>query len=175
MKTKRLIIWKDVPGFEEKYKISNKGEVKSLARKVKHSLYKTQTLQTKLLKPILNAHGYLQVSLYNNGKETIMKIHQLMAIVFLNHTPNKFNLVVNHKDFNKLNNNLENLEIVTNRKNTNRKHLKHSSKYTGVSWNKKAKKWESRIYINGVNKNLGFFENEKDAGKAYKKELKRIY
>ena len=52
MKTKRLIIWKDVPGFEEKYKISNKGEVKSLARKVKHSLYKTQTLQTKLLKPI---------------------------------------------------------------------------------------------------------------------------
>jgi hypothetical protein len=80
-------------------------------------------------------------------------------------------LVVNHKDFNKLNNNLDNLEIITQRQNTNKKHLKSSSQYIGVFWNKQNKKWKSQIRINKKIKYLGYFVNEIDAHNAYQNAL----
>ncbi len=101
-------------------------------------------------------------------------MHKLVAIAFLNHVPNGYEIVVNHKDFNILNNKLSNLELVSQRENANRKHLKSTSKYTGVYWYKRDKKWKSRIQINGKNKNLGTFENEHDAHLAYQKELDKI-
>ena len=55
-------------------------------------------------------------------------------------------LVVNHINNNKLDNRLENIEIVTSRENSNLKHIKSSSKYVGVSWCKKRNgKWHSSI------------------------------
>jgi hypothetical protein len=173
-KTRRNIIWKDIPYYNGIYKISNTGQVKSLTRKVSHSLYTTKTVNGRILKPVLNVHGYLQVSLFKNNRSKVMRIHQLVAITFLNHTPNNHEFVINHKDFNKLNNHVNNLEIVTNRENTNRKHLEHTSKYTGVSWNKRANKWEVRIYHENKNKNLGLFVNEVEAGKVYENELCKI-
>jgi hypothetical protein len=83
-------------------------------------------------------------------------------------------LVINHVDFNKLNNKVDNLEIITNRKNANQKHLKSSSVYTGVCWHKPNKKWMSYISINGKSKYLGLFTNELEASEAYQKELKQI-
>lgn len=58
-----------------------------------------------------------------------------------------FYFVVNHKDFDRQNNKLSNLEIVTHRENANRKHLKSTSKYVGVGWHKRIKKWQSRIVV----------------------------
>jgi len=158
-------IWQSVENYP-KYQVSNLGNIKSLNY--------NKTGKEKLLKLTKGNHGYLYVNLCKDGIAKPITVHQLVAITFLNHKPLKFDYVVNHKDFNKLNNSVHNLEIVTNRENSNQKHLKSSSKYTGVSWHKKLKKWRSVIYLNGNNKHLGYFESELEAHEAYKNKLKEI-
>lgn len=152
-------IWKQIKDYPDYY-ISNLGNVKSL------KLNKVRNL--KLSK---NNDGYLQVGLSNKGYLKTFHIHKLVAIYFLNHKPCGLELVVNHKDLNKQNNCIENLEIITNRENSNMKHLKSTSKYIGVSWDKQKSKWKSSIYINGKLKYLGHFKIEKEASIAYQNEL----
>ena len=83
-------------------------------------------------------------------------------------------LVINHINFDKKDNKVSNLEIVTNRENSNRKHLKSTSKYTGVSFEKDRNKWVAQIKINGKRVLLGRFSNEIDASNAYQSKLKEI-
>lgn len=96
-------IWKDIKGYP-KYQISNEGRVWSK----KHQIY---------LKPRINKSGYYQVCMMCiNGKIKTEVIHRLVAINFI---PNPDNLPqVNHKDGNKLNNNIDNLEWCTAKENT---------------------------------------------------------
>jgi len=155
-------IWKDVINYEGIYQVSNYGVVKSLGNKALR--------KEKILKQGLNKNGYLFVILCK-GNNKHFYIHHLVAINFLNHTPNGNELVINHKDFNKLNNKVDNLEVITNRENTNKKHIKSSSKYTGVTLHKASKKWISSIYLKGKRINLGLFINEYDAHLAYEKVL----
>ncbi len=151
--------WKDIVGYED-YKISSLGRVKIL-----------KLGKERILKLNITTNGYYNVTLYKDREQKSKEIHQLVAIAFHNHTPNGFELVVNHIDFDKLNNHKDNLEIVTTRENSNRKHLKSSSKYVGVSWSKTNKKWISRIKINGKLKYLGYFTKEIEASNAYQKAL----
>jgi len=153
-------IWKDVPDYDGMYKVSNLGRVKSL--KCGRDLIMTANP---------NSDGYLRLNLTKNGKGKNLKVHQLVAAGFLDHAPCGLNLLVNHKDFNRQNNNVKNLEIVTPRVNGNKKHLISSSKYTGVSWVKSRSKWLAQILINGKQKNLGRFDSEYDAHMAYEKAL----
>jgi len=164
-------IWKPIEGFDN-YQISNMGNVKSLSRIVSNNA-RSFLSKERILKPSIT-RGYYSVTIWNNGKSAVKCIHKLVAIAFLNHKTCGFNLVVNHKDFNKLNNNVNNLEIVTNRENTNRKHVKSSSQYTGVYWHKKGVKWVSSIVIDGKLIYLGSFKNEIDAHNAYQNKLKEI-
>ena len=157
-------IWKDIKGFEGIYQISSFGNIKSL-----------KFCKEKILKKIKDSKGYYQVRLCKDKKVYTKKVHQLVAISFLNHNPNKHILIVNHKDFNALNNHLDNLEIITQRENTNRKHIKHSSKYTGVSWIKCRKKWMASIRIKGKSKCLGLFTCEYKAYLEYEKALKSTF
>lgn len=163
-------IWKDIPNYEGCYQVSNLGNVKSLERKVKGKV-NLKTQKEKILNPTQNIYGYYYVSLCKKGFIKKFTVHQLVAISFLNHIPCGMKLVVNHINFNRLDNRLENIEVVTNRENTNLKHIKSSSKYVGVSWHKGSKKWMSRIVINGKRKHLGYFFEEIEAHNAYKKEL----
>ena len=163
-------IWKDIPGYEGYYQVSNFGRVKSLERKEVKNQYSAE----RILKPGRSSNGYLTVVLSLNKNKESKTIHTLVASAFLNHIPNGYKLVVNHKDFNRQNNNLNNIEIVTHRENTNHKHLKNSSKYTGVCWDKKYKKWKASIYVNGRLKHIGMFFDEIEASKAYQLELKKI-
>lgn len=155
-------IWKNIKGFED-YQVSNFGRVKSLKRG-----------KEKILKNIVSIDGYYIVNLHKKNKRTTKKIHQLVAIAFLNHNPDGYKLVINHKDINRQNNNLNNLEIVTARENSNRKHLKGSSIYTGVSWHKLTNKWTAQIVIDGKKKYLGLFINELEASCAYQNALNNI-
>jgi AP2 domain. len=82
--------------------------------------------------------------------------------------------VINHIDFDRLNNVVSNLEIVSPRENTNKKHLNTSSNSTGVSWHKEKSKWISQIYYNGRLKFLGYFKTESEASNAYQNELLTI-
>lgn len=94
--------WKDIVGYEKHYQISNKGRIRS-----KHT--------NAILNPSKTG-GYYHIGLrYEKRKECT--IHRLVAEAFL---PNPNNLpFVNHKDENKLNNNVENLEWCTCEYNTN--------------------------------------------------------
>lgn len=155
-------VWKTIGDYKD-YQASNLGRIKSL-----------KLGKERILKSGLSTGGYRVVIIHHNKKRYAKKVHQLIAIAFLNHIPCGHKSVVNHKDFNRVNNNLNNLEIITHRENGNKKHLKSSSKYTGVSWCTKYGKWESRITINKKLKFLGYFHNETDAHNAYQNKLKEI-
>jgi len=134
-------IWKAVKGYEGIYEVSSHGIVKSLERIVEKSNGRKQTISERILKGCDNGSGYLFVNLSNNGKTKTKKIHQLVAESFLNHIPCGYKLVVNHINFNRQDNRVENLEIVTARENTNKKHLDSTSDYVGVYWYKSRRKW----------------------------------
>lgn len=105
--------WRAIPGFEE-YEISNRGRVKSLARIVSHPRHPNgMKIRERILKAYLGEVGYLVVTFYNRP----VYIHRLVALVFIGHIPD--NMVVNHKDGNKENNVLGNLEIATPLQNVN--------------------------------------------------------
>ena len=98
-------IWKDIKNYEGLYIVSNLGNIKSFVR------YK----DGKILKPQKNKKGYLQILLYKNGKPSTKKVHRLVAETFLDNFYDKPQ--VNHIDGNKENNNVANLEMVTNSEN----------------------------------------------------------
>lgn len=103
-------IWKDVVGYEGKYQVSNLGRVKSLNynRTGKEQILKTQT----------NRYGYLYVCLGSNHNK--VRIHRLVAEAFI---PNPYNLPeVNHKDLNRANNVVDNLEWATREYNIDYSH-----------------------------------------------------
>ena len=117
-------IWKDVAGYEGLYKVSNKGNVYSVARK--DSRWHRRGGQR--LKPVYDRGGYLIVSLYKNGKSKTKKVHRLVAEAFI---PNPNGLPqVNHRDKNKVNNNVENLKWCDARYNSN--HGTRNEKVTQV-------------------------------------------
>jgi len=128
---------------------------------------------THLLKTSVN-NKYKRATLSKNGKIEYWGVHVLVAINFLDHTPCGHELVVDHIDLNKMNNRFDNFRIVTNRVNSNKKHIKSSSLYTGVSWDKKLNKWRSAISYNGKTILLGFFDSEIEASNQYEKALYSI-
>ena len=166
-------VWKGVKGYKGIYEVSSFGRVKSLSRLVNCKDGKIKSLKQRILKPY-DHRGYLFVILQLNGKIKRKGVHQLVAESFLNHTVSGHKLVVNHVDFNSLNNEVSNLEVITQRLNANQKHMKSSSQYVGVNWSKYSSRWISRIWINGKSKYLGGFKDEIQAHNAYQKELKQL-
>jgi hypothetical protein len=121
-------IWKDIKGYEGKYQISSLGRVKSFykcIRTEKGHLKRIKTTEGIVVKGRPHGNGYLTVYLYNERGKKTHYIHRLVAEAFLENSSNKEQ--VNHKDFNKQNNQVDNLEWVT--RSQNRLHWKKSLKY----------------------------------------------
>ena len=101
--------WRPLEGWEGLYEVSNRGDVKSVERTAWNKgkgCYRT--VHERILKAHPDKYGYLYVVLSKDGKGKKCKIHRLVAQAFL---PNTSNLPdVNHKDENKQNNYVENLE-----------------------------------------------------------------
>lgn len=115
--------WKEIPGYQGIYEISNLGRVKSLKRTIVQSPSerypngRTQVLKEKILTPCVDKKGYQFVQLFINGHFRSKKVHRLVAESFI---PNKYNLpIINHKDENKKNNCVNNLEWCTPAYNSN--------------------------------------------------------
>lgn len=107
--------WRIIQGFEN-YAVSSHGEVMNK---------KTG----KLLRPNTDQKGYLEVWLSSNGKRKKFSVHRLVALSFL--TNEKGKPQVNHIDGNKSNNDVSNLEFVTNSENILHSFRKLGRKHTG--------------------------------------------
>ena len=160
-------IWKDVPNYEGLYQVSNLGIVKSLTRTVSYNDGRKSKRKGRTLSYVIR-HGYPSVSISKNGNSQRIGIHQLVAITYLNHKINGHSLVVDHKDDNPLNNNVDNLQIVTNRYNIVKSMLKRK-KSVGYYYSEKRKRWVSQTNEKGKHITIGFFKTEQDAKESYKK------
>lgn len=99
-------LWCPIKGYEGFYGVSDQGRVRSL-----------KFGKERILKPARDDCGYLVVNLYKNRERKMYYVHRLVSQAFI---PNTNNLPeVNHKDENKENNSVQNLEWCTDKYNTN--------------------------------------------------------
>lgn len=156
-------VWKPIPNYEGLYEVSSLGRVKSL-----------KFNKERILKNTIRSDGYLVVGLFKYRIKKDKKVHQLVAMAFLNHTPNGNKLVVDHINGDKYNNTVYNLQLITQRQNISKMNGKFSSKYIGVSWDSNSNKWKAMIYFNGKQYHLGLFNCELSASLVYQNKLKEL-
>ena len=112
-------VWKDIEHWEGYYQVSNKSRVRSLDRKIINSIGRTHYLKGIVLKNIIPKDHYPYVCLRKNGLNIPKSVHRLVALAFIPNPENKPE--VNHKDGNKHNCCINNLEW-----NTQSENAKHS-------------------------------------------------
>jgi len=137
--------WKKIDNFTNEYEVSNLGRVKSLSR---------NTTAGKILKPSTSRFGYKKVTLCKNNKLTYFLVHRLVAIAFLDN-PNSLP-TVNHKDGDKSNNIISNLEWSTHSQQLKHGHLLGLMNHQGEnhSQNKLTKNQVLMIYDLAINSNF---------------------
>lgn len=130
-------VWKDIEGYEGLYQVSNLGRVRSLNY--------NHTGEIKLLKQDISHNGYKRAMLYKDGKMKRYLVHRLVAMTFISNPDDL--PIVNHKDENKTNNNVNNLEWCTYKYNNNygtkKEKLSKSMKGKSLSEEHKKKMSES--------------------------------
>lgn len=156
--TKEQEVWREIPGYT-KYYVSNTGMVMSLKMGTQ-----------KIRKLDADRDGYLRIRLSENGKTKTWFIHQLVAIAFLNHIPDRHRKVIDHIDSDKKNNNASNLRIVDTRENTSKE--KRAKGQIGL-WHLPNGKWRAQIR-DGKIVHLGTFLTKEEAQNAYDTALLKI-
>lgn len=112
--SEEIEIWKDIPGLEGRYQMSNFGRCKSLERTDSHG----KKVDEKILKPIVRKSGCVYYSGYGADHKVVqLRAHRIVAQLFVPNPENK--PTVNHLDENKQNNRADNLEWATVKENTN--------------------------------------------------------
>jgi len=160
-------IWKDIQGYKYKYQISNLGRLRNL-----NPFHKSKLKEVTL--GAIDAKGYLRTELTKkDGTKISKKIHRLVAEHFLDDYSE--DLTVNHKDFDKVNNTVSNLEMSTVKDNimhyiTNVRKLKTSSESLYVRYREQSEKWVIVV----KRKQLGSFDTEEEAVKYRDKYFSSI-
>lgn len=155
--------WVKIPGCKHDYEISN------------HGRFVNRSLKREPTNGYLDVYGYLRVSLVlKSGKTITKKVHRLVAEAFISGFNNE--LSVNHIDFNKKNNHVSNLEMLSFADNAlhyieNIKKRDSTSCELGIGFHKGIGKWTARANYNGKRYNLGVFNTEKEAILARKSFL----
>lgn len=154
MKYKENEIWKDIKETNNLYQISNTGKIKNK---------KTQ----KILSQINSKGGYITQMLCVDGKRITVRPHRLVAIYFI---PNPNNYpIVNHKDMNKQNNNVNNLEWCTCQYNVKEAVKNKPQMLNGVKKFNREKSFAKYGYILQYDKDMNFIEKFKNSEEAFKK------
>lgn len=117
-------IFKDIDGYEDYYQISNYGRVKSKVRVItytnKNGKKVSYVMPEKILSTRVNNMGYVQVDLMVDKVKTTNLLHRIVGTAFIPN-PNNYDQI-DHKDGNKQNNHVSNLEWVTQSENVKRSH-----------------------------------------------------
>jgi hypothetical protein len=124
--------WKDIKGYEGIYQVSDTGEVKSLDRMTIYRMYGKESPTFITGKPLCkrrDKYGYNKVVLCKDGRAKAFMVHRLVAEAFIDNVDNL--ATVNHKDMNKRNNNVKNLEWADNIYQCNHKTNNHKRMYKG--------------------------------------------
>ena len=154
---KREEIWKFINGYENIFMISNFGRVKSLDRYIECKNGKMFHVKEKILKPTKDKDGYRTINLYYKQTIKACKIHRLVAEHFI---PNPNNLPeVNHKDEDKSNNYVDNLEWCDRKYNVNYYIKNNQEKFynqihnarKNISLNKKVEVYKYGEYVKTFN------------------------
>ena len=150
------IVWKDIPGWENLYKVSNTGLVFSVLRKT-------------ILSTFPAGVGYPAVKLRLKPRIETFYVHRLVAEAFCEKPPGATE--VNHKNGCKTDNFAENLEWVTSAQNkrhalnTGLRSVEGTSKYYGVFWNMQRRAWMGRVLLHGKQYGARCFPTELEAAK----------
>lgn len=158
---------KRIKGFEGLYRITSHGNVFANKRIVAMPNGGFKIIPPHRPKLSITKKGYLKVMLTNkNGVRKGHFVHRLVALHYLYNS----DLQVNHIDLDKMNNDVSNLEFLTNRKNKIHSidKTKTSSSYIGVT-KSKSKRWQAQKMIKGIRTYLGTFDTEIQAHEAYLK------
>lgn len=162
--------WKDLPNYEGIYTVSNTGIIKSLDHYVK--CHQGKRIQFgRIRKPQLSVKGYHQITIVKNGVKLSTGIHRLVAIAFIPN-PNNYEQV-NHKDGNKLNNHVSNLEWCSNRQNADHATINNLRKcnYGEKHHNTKLKNED----VFNIRKLLSLGKTQTEIGKMYNVTSTAIY
>ena len=111
-------IWKDIKGYEGYYQVSNFGRIRSVERKIYNPYNRKNSRYKSIIrKPTVDKHGYLEINLCKNCKSKKHLVHRIVAEAFIPN-PTRYPCI-NHKDENKQNNSVNNLEWCTPKYNAN--------------------------------------------------------
>ena len=165
--------YKDIKGYNGIYQVSNKGNVRSKTRQVKGA-YTLYVKKGRVLKQSLNSKGFLKVALHLNGKSETKLIHILVAESFLGHTRTGHGAKVRHLDFDKWNNDANNLKVSSNLDSIYTTKKGTSSKYIGVNFDKHSNKWKASLFYNKKQRTLGLFKTEIEAMNCYQSKLQEL-
>lgn len=117
----RQIHWRPIIDYEGLYEVSNLGGVRSVTRRIPHARYGTVVRHGYGKKASLDKYGYLQLTLSKLDAGKCFRVHRLVAEAFIGPSPQD-RPCINHKDGNKLNNAVENLEWCSSGENTRHAH-----------------------------------------------------
>jgi len=160
--------WRDIPNYEDSYLISDLGRVKSMPKEKNHSSGKrTFWTKEKILKQPNNGK-YLIVSLSIHNKKKSFLVHQLVAIVFLNHKPNRVLINVDHINNVKKDNRLVNLQLITPRENSIKDKINKTG-FTGIY--EIEGRFRATITFNGEILSLGSYDSPELASEKYQEAL----
>lgn len=162
-------IWKSLKGIVENgdnYEISSHGNIRSIDRISGGK--KPRKIKGKTIKKQINTTGYYDVILWKDGKGKHQSIHRLVAKAFIENKQNKKE--VNHKDGNKLNNHVSNLEWVTPSENIIHAYKTNLIRYNEDAVKKRAKKCRKKVkmFEYETNKYICTFESITEASNTMK-------
>lgn len=143
-------LWLPIVEFEEYYEVSNLGRVRSLFRTVTHPHSGKKTIPARELGQSINRGGYVQVVLSKDGKSKPYRVHRLVLSAFVEPAPDKD---ANHKDGDRTNNTLDNLEWVT--RSENHKHAYRELGRTPPAKGKFGAAHHNALAVIGLNERTG--------------------